>query len=165
MNVYTQLTEALVPYLHGGLAALHYDPLVVTAGVWKPRALPEFDRYYVQVAPPLSGLWTERRISIKETQYVLRADVFLLVKNYGEAQSLYGETEPDLGLFQLISDVKDLLRTTDLGGLVSLTGNETAGDTTFEAGAASGFETGPRTWVHRARVPYTASMEPFCPPS
>lgn len=166
MNVYTQMTARLVEYLTTGLAALSYAPLTVQSGVWKPRTLPEFDKFLVQVAPPTNNVWTERRISVKEVQYVLRADVFLLVKNYGEELSLYGDTAPDLGLFQLVSDVKDLLRATDLDGLLSRTYDETTGEVAFESGAASGFETGPRTWVHRARVPYTAQTEPFCfPPS
>ena len=166
MNVYTLLTERLVEYLTTGLAALSYTPLTVQSGVWKPRTLSEFDKYLVHVAPPTNNLWTERRISVKEVQYVLRADIYLLVKNFSEATSLYGDAAPDLGLFQLVSDTKDLLRATDLDGLLSRTYDETTGEVAFESGASAGFETGPRTWVHRARVPYTAQTEPFCfPPS
>lgn len=165
-NVYSQMVEALQPYLTTGLGALGYSPLVVQFGVWKPRALPAFERYLVHIAPPLNDVWTERRISTKEVQYVLRADVYLLVKNYSEEMSLLGADAPDLGVFQLIADVKDLLRATNLGGLLSRTYDETVGNVAFDSGAAQGFETGPRSWVHRARVPYTAETEPFCwPPS
>lgn len=163
MNAYSQLTAALETLLTNGLTGLGYSPLQVYTGVWKQRAIPEFGKYYVQIAPPTSNVWTERRISIREIQHVLRVDVFLLVKNFSEWPALYGETGPDLGLFQLVSDTKDLLRVATFDGF-TLTLNELVGDTTFETGAATGFETGPRTWVHRARVPYTAFTEPFCPP-
>lgn len=166
MNVYTDMTEALVSELTTGLAGLSYAPLTVRSGVWRPRTLPEFDKFLVHIAPPLSNVWTERRISTKEVQYVLRADIYLLVKNYGEELSVFGDTAPDLGVFQFVSDVKNLLRATDLSGLLSRTYRETEGDVAFDGGAADGFETGPRSWVHRARVPYTAECEPFCyPPS
>jgi hypothetical protein len=163
MNVYTQLTTQVVSELTTGLASLGYAPLSVLQGVWKPQALPEFDKYLVYVAPPLNNVWTERRISTKEVQYVLRADIYLLVKNFSEELSVYGDTAPSLGLFQLISDVKDLLRGTNLNGMLSRTYDETTGDVSLHS---AGFDTGPRSWVHRARVPYTAETEPFCfPPS
>ena len=165
-NVYSLFIKRTTQYLPTGLTGLGYDPLVVTDGIWKPNAVPVFDKFYVQVAPPLSNLWTERRISTKEVQYVLRANIFLLVKNYDDELSLHGDdaTAPDLGIFQLISDVKNLLRATNLSGLLSRTYNETVGDVGFESGAAPGFEVGPRDWVHRAVVPYTAETEPFCFP-
>lgn len=166
MNVYSQLLAALPTYLQAGLTTLGYDPLMVQTGVWNVRALPVFERFLVWIAPPISNFWTERRISTKEVQYVLRADIFLLVKNYDEELSLHGADAPDLGVFQLTSDVKDLLRATNLGGLLSRTYNETVGDVPFETGAVPGFDTGPRNWVHRVKVPYVAETEPFCfPPS
>ena len=158
------MTQALVAELRDGLPSFGYTPLTVLAGTWKPNALPAFDRYCVWVAPPTMNVWTERRITAREIQYLLRADIFLLVQNFSEEDSLYGTTAPSLGLFQMIADVKDLLRLTDLGGLLSRTYTETAGDVLFHTGAASGFDTGPRSWVHRARVPYVAETEPFCPP-
>lgn len=168
LNVYSDFLKKTGTELATGLTGLGYTPLTVKVAVWKPRALPVFEKFYVQVAPPLSNLWTERRISTKEVQYVLRANIFLLVKNYDEELSLHGDdsTAPDLGIFQLISDVKNLLRATNLNGLLSRTYNETVGDVAFESGAASGFDVGSRDWVHRALVPYTGETEPFCfPPS
>jgi len=100
VNVYARLLTDLPPYLQTGLSALGYTPLVTASGVWKPRALPVFEKFYVQVAPPLSNLWTERRISVKEKQYVLRANIFLLVKNYDQELSLLGdETTPRIWAF------------------------------------------------------------------
>lgn len=166
MNPYTTLSERLVTELTAGLTTAGYTPLEVNQGVWKPRALPEFDRYAVWVAPPLANPWDEMRVQTgKLVTYVLRAEIYLLVKNYNEAQSVYGDTAPNLGVFQLIADTKAILRNTDLGGLVERTYRETEGGTTFESAASGGFDTGAHSWVHRARLVYSASMYPFCHPA
>ena len=163
MNLYTTMVERLVSTLTTELGTLSWTPLVVEAGRWDPRILPEFERYYVKVSPPPRP-WVERRISTKEIQYLLRADIVLLVKNFSEEGALFGDNLPTAGVFQFVSDVKDVLRATDLSGLLSRTYDETAGE--VDVNTIGGFETGPRVWVHHARVPYTAAMEPFCfPPS
>jgi hypothetical protein len=139
----------------------------VRKGIWKPRNLSPFERYMAYVAPPLDNPWTERRISTREVAYILTAHVFLLVKSYddGEELSVYGDTAPDLGVFQFIHDVKVILRGTDLGGLLDRTHNETMGGTRFETGASEGFDTGGHGWVHRAMLTYTVQTAPFCPPT
>lgn len=165
MNDYTTFSERTVETLATALPPVGWEPLDVRKGIWKPRNLAPFDRYLAFVAPPLSNPWVERRISTKEVAYILTAHVFLLVKNYNEVASVYGDTAPELGVFQFISDVKDILRDTDLGGLLDRTYNETAGGTMFESGATDGFDTGGHGWVHRAMLTYTVQTVPFCPPT
>jgi len=165
MNDYTTFTERTVEVLAEQLPLRGWDPLDVRKGIWKPRTLIPFERYLVFVAPPLDNPWMERLISTKELAYILTAHVFLLVKNYDEEQSVYGDTAPALGVFQLINDVKAILRDTDLGRLLDRTHNETAGGSRFESGAADGFDTGGHGWVHRAMVTYTVQTAPFCPPT
>jgi hypothetical protein len=165
MNDYTTFSERTVATLAEALPPLGWDPLDVRKGIWKPRNLAPFDRYLVYVAPPLDNPWTERRLSTKEMAYILTAHVFLLVKNYNEEQSIYGDEAPALGVFQFISDVKGVLRDTDLGGFLDRTYNETVGGTRFESGAADGFDTGGHGWVHRAMLTYTVQTAPFCPPT
>jgi hypothetical protein len=158
------MSTRLVTELTTALGLYGYTPLVVLKGIWKPRALAPFTRYAVFVAPPTTDPWTERFISSREVVYILRADIFLLVKNYNEEQSVYGDTAPNLGVFQMIADVKAILRATDLSGLVERTYEETTGGSAFETGAAAGFDTGEYGWVHRAKVTYRAQMHGFCIP-
>jgi hypothetical protein len=166
MNPYTDLSNALVTELTTELTALSYAPLDVRKGIWKPRALAPFDRYLVFIAPPLSDPWREiRDEGPKLVTFVLRAEIFLLVKNYNEDQSVYGDTAPDLGVFQLMGDVKTILRNTDLGGLVLRSYRETEGGSSFETGATGGFDTGEHGWVHRSKLVYTARTYPFCHPA
>lgn len=164
MNVYTDLSTRLVSTLQTELATLGYAPLDVRKGIWKPRQLAPFDRYLVFVAPPLTEPWREIRDSARNIIYVLRAELFLLVKNYDEDQSVYGDTAPNFGVWQLVSDVKAVLRATDLNGLVDRTYRETEGGSAFESGATGGFDTGEHGWVHRAKLVYNANMHPFCYP-
>lgn len=165
MNDYSTFTARTVTTLQDGLAPLGWTPLEVRRGIWKPRELTPFERYLVYIAPPLTNPWVERRISTKEMAYVLTAEVYLLVQNFDEVDSVFGETAPNLGVFQFINDVKGILRDTDLGGLLDRTYNETAGGSRFESGAASGFDTGGHGWVHRAMLTYTVQTTPFCPPT
>lgn len=167
MNDYTTFTNRTVETLATMLPLSGWEPLDVRKGIWKPRNLKPFERYLAYVAPPLDNPWVERRISTKEVAYILTANIYLLVQSYddGEEQSVYGDTAPELGVFQFISDVKAILRGTDLGGLLDRTHNETAGGTRFESGAADGFDTGGHGWVHRAMLTYTVQTAPFCPPT
>lgn len=162
MNVYTNFSTATVAALTSGLTALGWTPLAVRKGVWAPRTLLEFDRYLVFVAPPSSNPWSERVIASREIAYTLTAQIYLLVKNYNEEQSVYGDTAPNLGVFQMISDVKAVLRDTDLGGLIDRTYRETSGGSGFDAGAGSGFSTGDHAFVNRAVLTYTVQAKGFC---
>ena len=164
-NPYSTMTERLVAYLPPALEALGYTGIEARRGIWKPGTLAPFTRYLVFVAPPISNPWDERRIATREVAFLLRAELFLLVKNYNEDQSVFGDTAPNLGVFQLIKDVKDLLRQTDLSGLVDRTYKETESGSAFEAGAAGGFDSGSHEWVHRAKLVYSAQTHAFCHPS
>lgn len=162
MNPYSDFTARLVAHLSASLPPLGWTPLDVRKGIWKPGAMEAFERYLVHVAPPLSNPWEEFRFTTKQLAYRMTADIFLLVKNYDEDKSVYGDTAPQKGVFQMIGDVKDVLRGEDLGGLVDLKHDELIGPVTFESGAATGFDTGSHGWVHRARLTYRAMMQPFC---
>ena len=70
MNPYSTMTERLVTTLQTDLAALGWTPLAVHRGIWKPRALPEFERYMVWVAPPPNNPWTEQREAIRASGWV-----------------------------------------------------------------------------------------------
>jgi len=164
-NPYTTMTYRLQQYLLTELQAMGYEDAEVRRGVWNPGALAPFHRYLVFIAPPATNPWDERRFTAREITYVLRAELFLLVKNYNEEHSVYGDTAPDLGVFQMIHDVKALLRDTDLDGLIERTFNETTGGSAFEAGASGGFDSGTHGWVHRARLVYTGQTHAFCHPS
>lgn len=162
MNVYTDFSNATVTALASGLAPLGWTPLEVRKGIWNPRVLLEFDRYLVFVAPPSSNPWSERVIASREIAYTLTAQVYLLVKNYNEDQSVYGDTAPNLGVFQLISDVKAVLRGTELGGLIDRTYRETSGGSGFDVGAGAGFSSGDHAFVNRAVLTYTVQAKGFC---
>lgn len=164
MNPYSDFSVRTQQQLATDLPGLGYTPLEVRKGIWKPVDLLPFERYLVFVAPPTSNPWTERRISTKELAFLLTAQIFLLVKNYDETLSVYGDTPPNLGVFQLLNDVKNVLRATDLGGLVDRTYNETAGGSSFETGAAGGFDSQRHGWVHRAALTYTVQTQAFCFP-
>lgn len=163
-NEYSQMVEGLVEVLSTLVA--DYTALDVRAKLFKPNDLPEFTRYLIIVSPPAAP-WGERRIGIPLIQYEMKADLYLLVKNFDESKSLFGTVAGELGLFQLIGDVKTLLRLSDLGGLIdkgNKTYDEPAGPLNFEGSAVPAFDSDEKAFVHRARLVYTARLNPFCHP-
>ncbi len=165
VNQYTAVVNGLVTAL--ATLASSYPALVVRAKLFKPNDLPDFDRYLIVVSPN-GQPWDERRIGIPLIQYVMKVDLFLLVKNFDDTKSLFeAAAAGELGLFQLIDDVKTLLRLSDLGGLIDAgnkTYDEPAGPLNFEGSAAVGFDSNEKAFVHRARLVYTARLNPFCHP-
>lgn len=164
------LTSRLVSELSAGLAA-NYPGLVVQRGLFRPAALPAFDRYAIFVAPA-SRPWDERRIAVPEIQYIMRVDLFLLVKNWEQTDApLFGTAAGNRGLFEFIQDVKTLLRLSDLSGLLDKTYDEPGGDPSKQGAGGvefqdpiGGFDAGEYAFVHRARIPYQARLKPFCHP-
>jgi hypothetical protein len=82
---------------------------------------------------------------------------------------LFGTTTGALGLFELVDDVKDLLRLSDLAGLLDKTYDEPGGDSNKQGAGAvefqdtiQGFDSAEHAFVHRARIPYVALTIPFC---
>jgi len=164
-NDYSTMTTRLVSELAAGLVA-SYPAIAVVGKLFKPNDLADFTRYCIVVSPNAQP-WEERRTGVPQIQYILRADLWLLVKNFDEAASLYGTTAGSLGLFELINDVKVLLRLTGLSGLIgpgNKTYDEPAGPLNFEGNAVSAFDSGEKAFIHRARLVYTARLNPFCHP-
>lgn len=170
-NDYTTMTLTLVSELSSGLAA-SYAGLVVRPQHWDPRKLPAFTRYAVIVAPDSRPV-EERRLAVNNIQYIQRAQLYVLVKNWDETTypepALYGTAVGLLGLFEFVKDVKNLLRASDLGGLLDKTYDEAAGDARSPgqgAGAVEyqppGFAADEHLMLYAMRVPYIARMKPFC---
>lgn len=161
-NKYSLMTERLQTVLAAGL--VQYTALRVDRKIFKPNDLADFTRYCIVISPN-GNPWEERREGVPKIGYIFRADLWLLVKNWDETLSVYGTAAPDLGLLQLVEDVKDLLRLSDLEGLIdrgSKTYDEPAGPLTLDSTAVAAFDSAEKTWVHRARLVYTARMTPFC---
>lgn len=148
-----------------------YTGLEVFKMDFRPTNLPDFDRYGIVISPSARP-WEEKVKAVRNIQYIFRADIYLLVKNFSETDSLFGTTAPDLGLFQMVEDVKSLLRLSDLSGLLDKTYAEPAGDPNqggggpveFETSAAAGFDSGGHAHVRRAKLPFVGRMIPFCHP-
>jgi hypothetical protein len=171
-NSYSLICAALAAELLTDLAP-SYSGLVVSKRHFKPDNLPEnFTRYAIIVSPG-GRPWDERRTAVREIQYIFRADLFLLVQNFDPDLSLFGtglsEADPR-GLFQMVSDVKDALRLSTLGGILDKTYDEPGGDPSknggggveFQSLASPAFDTGNYPIVHRARIPFVARTMPFC---
>lgn len=161
-NPYNDLTARLVTELTAGLTSLGYTPLAVRRGIWKPRALEPFDRYLIFISPPATDPVRERVISAREFAFELKAQLFLLVKNYNEDQSVFGDVTPNFGVFDLVNDVKTILRGNSLSGLLNTTYRETEGGSGFESGASTGFSSGSHEFVHRASLTFTGLTKGFC---
>lgn len=164
------LTSRLVSELSSGLTA-NYSGLVVQRGLFRPAALPTFSRYAIIVSPATRP-WEERRVAVPKIQYTLRVDLYLLVKNWEQTDNpLFGTAAGNRGIFELVNDVKILLRLSNLSGLLDKTYDEPGGDPTAQGAGGiefqdtiPGFDTSEHALVHRARIPYQARMEPFCHP-
>lgn len=144
-----------------------YTGIVVQRSLFRPAELPTFTRYAIIITPN-ARLWEERRDAIATVQYLLRFDLYLLVKNWDTSDSgLWGTTAGNLGLFELIDDVKDLLRISDLNGLLDKTYDEAGGagvgGVDFQD-TIQGFDSGEHAFVHRAKIPYLAQTARFCHP-
>jgi hypothetical protein len=171
MNDYSTATSRLASELQAGLVG-KYTGLVTARQVFKPDRLPSsFTRYGIVVSPHARP-WDERRISNLAVQYVFRVDLYALVANYDEANSLFGDTTPNFGLFELVNDIKDLLRVTDLSGLLDKTYDEAAGDPRVNGGggvefgdlATPALDTGTQIVVQRAKIPFVGRTDGFCHP-
>lgn len=167
-NGFSEVTARLVTELQVSLAG--YGGLVVSRRHFKPGKLPTFTRYAIIVSPA-SRPWDERRLTVSSVQYTFRIDLYLLVVNWDETDDpLFGVTPGRFGLFQMIQDVKDLLRASNLGGLLDKTYDEPAGDpqrlggggVEFQELASTGFDSAEYTFVHRVRLPYVARLQPEC---
>lgn len=165
-NDYSVMTGQMVTELQ--VLSAMYSNLVVKRQIFKPEQLPAFDRYAIIVSPPPSTIWQEERVATPELMNILKVDLFLLVKNYDETNSLFGVIPPDLGLFQLISDVKELLRLTNLAGMLFKTYDEPAGPgsagVSFETGATLALDSAEYSFVHRAKLPFTGKIKAYCYP-
>jgi hypothetical protein len=161
-NDYTSITSVLLTELTAGLAS--YSPLEVERRFWDAGKLPDFERYLVMISPPLQNAWEERVIGVRNFQYILQIDLYLMVKNFDDKVSIFGDTAPNKGIFQLVSDVKDLLRTSNLGGLLDKTYSEPAGPLSIEYAASAGFDSGEHSFIRRAKLVYTARTAAFCWP-
>jgi hypothetical protein len=171
-NDYSTLTERLVTELSSALGG-SYGGLVVERRNWDPARLPDFSRYAIIVSPDQRPV-TERRIAVPQIQYLMRVHLYLLVRNWEDSfpePALWGTTAGSLGLFELVKDVKDLLRLSNLGGLLDKTYDEAAGDAqspgqgggSVEYGTLiPGFTASEYALLYPARIPYLARINPFC---
>jgi len=169
-NKYSAVTAQLVTEL-SALSAT-YSSIVVSRRLWNASGLPAFGRYCIIVSPS-SRPWEEIRYGVENIQFLFRVDLYLLVRNWDTSDNpLWGTTAGSLGLFQLLEDVKVLLRISTLGGLIDKTYDEPGGDpraagpggVEFGQIAAQGLESDEYTFVWRARLPYLARGIPFCHP-
>lgn len=170
-NPVTSVSDGVVAALTAGLAS--YTGVVIQPGLFRPASLPTFERYSVIVAPAARPLG-ERRIAIAMIQYVVRLDLYVLVKNWEQTTSpLFGTAAPNRGIFELINDVKVVLRASTLGGILDKTYDEPGGDSSSPAqgggdldfqDSIQGFDGKEHAFVHRARIPYVGRLAPFCHP-
>lgn len=170
VNELTQITAQLVTEL--GALSTNYANLYVARGLFRPAKLPVLDRYAIIVAPT-GQPWQEKRNTVASLQFIYRLDLYLLVRNWTEGtdEPLFGTTAGSLGLFQMVWDVKELLRISDLNGLLDKTYDEPGGDPSRLGGGGidfedliSGFDAGEHPMWHRARMPYLARGQSFCYP-
>lgn len=166
VNLYSVLSERLAAVLEARLT--QYGTLVVARRLFRPDSLPDFQRYCLIVSPSASP-WEEQRTAVREVQDKLRFDLHALVVNFDETHALYGTTAPNLGLFQLVRDVKDALRLETFDGLLDKTYDEAGGDARqgggpvqFHTMATPGFDAGEHSFIYRARIPYLGRVQPYC---
>lgn len=168
-NDYAGITAALATLLNTALTTAYSD-IKVVRGVFQPDFMPSgFGRYAVVIAPSLRP-WEERRIAVRELQDIYRAEIFTLVRNWDDEKSLFGTDSGEKGLFELVKDVKDTIRGSDLDGLLEKTYDEAAGDSSkggggpveFGTAAVKALDSGSFTLVHRARVPFVGRGLPHC---
>jgi hypothetical protein len=166
-NQYSQLTSELATALEG--LKLHPygwpSTLVISRRMYKEAQLPDFTRYCIIISPP-GNPWEERRMAVPKVHFFFHVDLYLLVKNYDETSALFGESLPDLGLFQLVNDVKVLLRIDDLGGMLTRSTksyDEPGGPLNFHY-FTGGFDSGEKSFVFRAKQPYVTELPQDCHP-
>lgn len=167
MNVVSAITTQMVTELSA--LSSTYASIMVQRGLFRPASLPAFQRYAIIVAPTARP-WEEHRVAIASIQYIVRVDLFLLVKNWDQSDDpLFGTTAGALGIFELVNDVKTLLRNSNLAGLLDKTYDEPGGDSAAQGAGGTefqdtiqGFDSGEHPFVHRARIPFLARTEPFC---
>lgn len=149
----TELTTTMTP----GYTGLH-----VSARHWDPGKLPAFDRYAVIVSPSPNNTIQEIVKAVRNFQYVVNIDTYLLVKNFDDSNSLFGQSPPNKGLFEMIEDFKETVRGTTLTGLLDKTYSEPGGPVSIEYAASSGFDSGEHSFIRRARIPCTFRLQTFC---
>lgn len=168
-NVVSSVSAQLVTELSA--LTTSYAGLTVQRSLFRPAQLPVLGRYAIIVTPNPRVI-EERRDAIATVQYLLRFDLYLLVKNWDESgDSLWGTTAGSLGLFELIDDVKDLIRSSDLNGQLDKTYDEPGGDSNAQGAGPvefqdtiQGFDSAEHAFVQRARIPLLLRTIRFCHP-
>jgi hypothetical protein len=171
MNAYSQVTAALESALSAALTP-SYSGLVVVRAQFKPDLIPStFTRYGLFISPS-SRPWDERHTGIREVQYIIRADLIVLVANFDPTNALFGTTSPNKGLFELVGDIKSTIRGTTLGSVLDKTYAEAAGNPAdgggggveFQELAVAGLDAGSYAVINRANVPFVGRIAPACFP-
>jgi hypothetical protein len=163
-NDFSTAINTLATELLAGLAAGYTPNLKVVARHYEAGKIPNFDRYCIIIAPAASNTWIETVKAVRNFQYVFSIDAYLMVKNFDDFNSLFGETSPNKGLFEMINDFKDLIRATTLSGLLDKTYSEPGGPVSIEYAASSGFDSGEHSFIRRAKIPCQFRMRTFCIP-
>lgn len=165
-NPYSVLSDRLVARLRAGLTT--YANLVVERRQFRPDNLPTFTRYCIIVSPT-EAPWAEQRTAVREVQDLLRLNIYVLVTNFDDTLAVFGTTAPNLGLFELVKDIKEVLRTETFDGLLDKTYDEAGGDPRTGGGpihygtmAVAGFDAGEHSFIYRARIPYLGRIQPHC---
>lgn len=160
-NQYSELVSRLDSELTAYFSPA-YTNIVVETRFFDAGKLPTFEKYCIIISPPQNDAWQEQVISVRTIQYLFGVDIYLLVKNFHDVNSLFGQTSPDFGLFQMISDVKDSLRSNNLNGFLDKTYSEPAGPLAIEYAASAGFDTGEHALIRRARLRFTCRTPGAC---
>ena len=146
------------------LSAIFTNLSVQKMARWEPAKISAFERYAICLCPANTP-WDDSRItSVRGFQTTYRFDLYLLVKNYDELNSVYGDTAPNLGIFELVARVKELLRVSTLSGLLDKTYTEVNQPLQFESAASAGFDTGEHSLVRRVQLRYEGRTQPWCQP-
>ena len=93
-----ELVEQLKTHLEANLVYID----TVEARIWEESPLPDFDKYAIILSPYAPRFNLEFNKMMQETFHL---DIILVVKNFDPYKSVFGTSELEKGIIQMIYDV------------------------------------------------------------
>ncbi len=118
-----QLATKLVDLFTTHATITAYTPTAAVLKMkYRPQHLPDFDKFAIIISPFSEREQHERHTNSLE--YIEGVQIVAIVRNYDEVLSVYGTTAPNIGILQHCQNIKDVLRSRTLTGLVTVTKHE-----------------------------------------
>jgi len=153
ISAQVQLATGLKTLFENDDRLASYNELVSTMK-YRPTKLPDFTNYAIIISPFAEREQHERHVNSLE--YIETVQIIPIVRNYDSEKSVYGfDPDDGVGILQHVQNVKDVLRSCSLSGLITVTKHEFDEEVKF----SEVFSENREFFYHEAPILYTAEIK------